>query len=102
MPTYDYTCTACGHSLEAFHAMSKTLRKCPECGRSKLQRGIGGGSGIVFKGSGFYETDYRSDSYKQGAESARKEVEGGSKAADSDKGGDSKSSPSKPESKKPG
>lgn len=64
--------------------MSKTLRKCPDCGRMKLRRGIGGGAGIVFRGSGFYETDYRSDSYKQGAESARKEVEGGSGKAGSD------------------
>ncbi len=64
MPTYDYRCRACGHELEMFQSMSEgPKRKCPECGELKLQRLIGMGAGIVFKGSGFYETDYRSPSY---------------------------------------
>ena len=68
MPTYEYACGACDHRFERFQGMSEpTLRKCPECGRRKLQRLISGGAGFLFKGSGFYITDYRSDSYKQAA-----------------------------------
>jgi putative FmdB family regulatory protein len=68
MPTYDYVCEACGHELELFQSMSdKPKRKCPACGALKLYRKIGAGAGVIFKGSGFYETDYRSASYKQGA-----------------------------------
>ena len=66
MPTYAYECQACGHGFEQFQSITaRTLRKCPECGKSELQRLIGPGAGIIFKGSGFYETDYRSDSYKK-------------------------------------
>lgn len=58
MPTYEYTCTACGHALEEFQAMSaKPLKKCPKCGKSTLERGIGGGAGLIFKGSGFWQND---------------------------------------------
>lgn len=68
MPTYDYVCEACGHELEIFQSMSeKPKRKCPKCSTLKLYRKIGSGAGVIFKGSGFYETDYRSASYKQGA-----------------------------------
>ena len=60
MPTYQYECSACGHDFEAFQSMmEKKLKKCPECGKLKLHRLIGRGSGIIFKGSGFYETDYK-------------------------------------------
>jgi putative FmdB family regulatory protein len=60
MPTYQYECDACGHSFEIFHSMQEAkLKKCPKCGKLKLQRLIGAGSGIIFKGSGFYETDYK-------------------------------------------
>lgn len=60
MPTYQYECTACGHSLEILQSMTdKKLTKCPKCSKQKLVRLIGGGSGIIFKGSGFYETDYK-------------------------------------------
>lgn len=60
MPTYEYECDACGHAFEAFQAMSdKPLRKCPGCKKMKLRRLIGSGAGIIFKGSGFYETDYK-------------------------------------------
>ena len=89
MPTYDYRCEACGHSLELFQAMSESpKRKCPECGRLKLRRVIGSGAGIIFKGSGFYQTDYRSDSYKKGAEAERKaSSESKSEGTGSKKGG---------------
>jgi putative FmdB family regulatory protein len=72
MPTYDYRCDNCGHELEAFQSITaKPLRKCPDCGKLKLKRLLGTGAGLIFKGSGFYETDYRSDSYKKGAESEK-------------------------------
>jgi len=68
MPTYDYRCDACGHAFETFHSIkAEPLRKCPECGKRKLQRLLGAGGGFIFKGSGFYITDYRSDSYRQAA-----------------------------------
>ena len=72
MPTYDYKCQSCDHAFELFQQMSAPVKKkCPECGKLKLKRLIGAGSAVVFKGSGFYETDYRSDSYKKGAEAAK-------------------------------
>jgi putative FmdB family regulatory protein len=77
MPTYEYVCEDCGHSFERFQTIkARPLRKCPECGKVSLRRLIGVGAGIIFKGSGFYETDYRSESYK--------------KAAEKEKGGDKK------------
>ncbi len=73
MPTYDYECESCGHQFEQFQSITaKPTRKCPECGKMKLQRLIGAGAGIIFKGSGFYQTDYRSESYKQGEKSETK------------------------------
>ena len=61
MPIYEYRCSHCGHELEAFHAMSApSLRTCPKCGRRRLVRRIGAGAGVIFKGSGFYQTDYKS------------------------------------------
>lgn len=69
MPTYDYECDACGHTFELFQQMSESVKKkCPDCGKPKLRRLFGTGAAIVFKGSGFYQTDYRSDSYKKAAE----------------------------------
>ena len=60
MPTYEYECSACGNNFEALQSMTDPkLTKCPKCGKSKLQRLIGSGSGMIFKGSGFYETDYK-------------------------------------------
>jgi len=59
MPTYEYECTKCGHSFEAFQKMTdQPLNKCPKCAKM-VKRLIGSGSGIIFKGSGFYATDYR-------------------------------------------
>ncbi|GIW79171.1 MAG: hypothetical protein KatS3mg105_0978 [Gemmatales bacterium] len=81
MPTYEYACDACDHHFDAFQSMTeKPLRKCPECGKPKLRRLFGTGSAVLFKGSGFYETDYRSESYKAGA---KKEAEA-AKAASND------------------
>lgn len=68
MPTYDYVCSACGKHSEIFHPMSEgPRRKCPACGKLKLARQIGLGGGVIFKGSGFYQTDYRSESYSKAA-----------------------------------
>ncbi len=72
MPTYDYICDSCGHEFEAYEPITSEPRtECPECKLSKLRRKIGPGAAILFKGSGFYQTDYRSDSYKK-AEKAEK------------------------------
>jgi len=63
MPNYQYECTACGYLMEVFQSMlEKKLKKCPKCGKNTLTRLIGTGSGIIFKGSGFYETDYKNKS----------------------------------------
>ncbi len=68
MPTYDYRCGACKKEFEQFQSMKdKPLRKCPLCGKNALERLIGTGAAVLFKGSGFYQTDYRSESYKQAA-----------------------------------
>lgn len=68
MPTYDYECDACGHRFEEFQSITaEPLKKCPKCKKSKLRRLIGSGGALLFKGSGFYLTDYRSESYKKGA-----------------------------------
>ena len=73
MPTYDYECESCGHQFEQFQSITaRPTRKCPECGKMKLRRLIGAGAGVIFKGSGFYQTDYRSESYKQGEKSEKK------------------------------
>jgi putative FmdB family regulatory protein len=69
MPTYDYECDACGHKFELFQSIvDKNVRKCPKCKKLKLRRLFGTGAALVFKGSGFYTTDYRSDSYKKAAQ----------------------------------
>ncbi|REK09027.1 MAG: zinc ribbon domain-containing protein [Planctomycetota bacterium] len=68
MPTYDYQCDSCGHKFELFQSIKDDpIRKCPECKKLKLRRLFGTGAALVFKGSGFYQTDYRSDSYKKAA-----------------------------------
>lgn len=91
MPTYEYRCRNCGHQLEEFQYISDPpLKKCPECKKNKLERLISGGAAIMFKGSGFYETDYRSESYKKGA-----------KAADTAKSGESPKSEPTPAKTEP-
>lgn len=60
MPTYDYRCSACGHAFDELQSFSDPpLTKCPKCKKKKLERLFGGGGAIIFKGAGFYETDYR-------------------------------------------
>ena len=98
MPTYDYVCDACEHAFEEFQMMSaKVLKKCPECGKLKLRRLIGTGAGVIFKGGGFYETDYRSDAYQKDAKADKPSdtksdggKDGGTKKTGGDGGGDSK------------
>ncbi len=76
MPTYDYRCEACKHHFEEFHSMTaKPIRKCPKCGKLAVKRLIGSGAGVIFKGSGFYQTDYKKTSKepaKPAAESSPK------------------------------
>lgn len=90
MPTYDYVCEACDHQFELFQSIKDSpKRKCPECGRAKLRRLIGPGAAIVFKGSGFYKTDYRSESYKKAAAAEKKnasDTSGKSDGKSKDKG----------------
>ena len=71
MPTYEYRCNACENKWEEFQSIKvEPTKKCPKCKKAKAERIISAGGGIIFKGSGFYQTDYRSESYKQGAEAA--------------------------------
>lgn len=91
MPTYEYKCNACGHRFELFQSMkADPVRTCPKCGKRKVERLIGTGAAVVFKGSGFYQTDYRSDSYKKAAEADSKAATGST---------DSKPDPPKPDPK---
>ncbi len=93
MPTYDYECDACGHAMELFQGINDPVKKkCPECGKSKLKRLFGTGAAIVFKGSGFYQTDYRSEGYKKAAEADKKSK---TESKSSDKSDSSKSDSSK-------
>lgn len=83
MPTYDYQCDACGHSFELFQGINEAKKKkCPKCGKSKLRRLIGAGAAIVFKGSGFYQTDYRSEAYKKRAAEEQKQASTASSGSD--------------------
>ena len=98
MPTYDYVCDACQYTFELFQGIHDSVkRKCPKCGKSKLRRLIGAGGGILFKGSGFYITDYRSDSYNKGAAADKKASEPKEKSG----GGGEKSSGEAKSSGKP-
>ena len=97
MPNYDYECDKCGKIFEVFQSMrDRKLRKCPDpaCG-GKVERLLGTGAGIIFKGSGFYETDYRSESYKAGAKADKPSDSGDSKK----KGKSSEKKKSKPAAK---
>lgn len=85
MPTYAYECDACGHQFDEFQSMKdEPLKKCPQCKKNKLRRLLGTGAALLFKGSGFYITDYRSESYQAAAK------------ADAAPSGDAKASESKP------
>lgn len=84
MPTYEYACQKCGHEFEQFQSMNDApLKKCPKCRKAGLKRLVGGGAGLIFKGSGFYITDYKNKS-------------GGKK-----EGGDAKPTEGKPSETKP-
>jgi putative FmdB family regulatory protein len=73
MPTYEYECTKCGNELEIFQSMKDApLRKCPVCGRAALRRKISGGSGLIFKGTGFYITDYKNKKSGEKSEGGEK------------------------------
>lgn len=101
MPTYDYSCDACKHEFEVFESiMAEPQTKCPKCKKKKLRRLFGAGAGLVFKGSGFYQTDYRSDSYKKAA-SADKPADSSSdsKSTSESKGESKPATPAKAESK---
>ncbi|TWU25524.1 FmdB family zinc ribbon protein [Bythopirellula polymerisocia] len=99
MPTYDYLCDGCGHEFELFQSISEPVkRKCPECKKSKLRRLFGTGAAVVFKGSGFYQTDYRSESYKSGAEKDKPKSESSDKSDKSSSKSSDKGSESKKES----
>ena len=77
MPTYEYACEACDHQFEHFQSITASpIRTCPECKKPRVRRLISGGSGFLFKGSGFYTTDYRSENYKK---AAKKDKEGSAK-----------------------
>ncbi|MGB0597272.1 MAG: FmdB family zinc ribbon protein [Rubripirellula sp.] len=92
MPTYDYECDDCGHTFELFQNINDSVkRKCPECKKNKLKRLFGSGAAIVFKGSGFYQTDYRSEGYKKAAKADSKKSESSSSKK-------SESKPKKPKS----
>ena len=79
MPTYDYECSDCGHAFEVFHSMSADpLSVCPEC-NGTVKRLIGTGAGLIFKGTGFYETDYRSTDYTKAASADKPKTESSKK-----------------------
>lgn len=102
MPTYDYECGACKHKWEEFQSIkAPATKKCPECKKNKAQRLIGTGAGIIFKGSGFYQTDYRSSSYNKAAEADKTAQAESTKSSDTSASkSDSKPSESKPSTSK--
>lgn len=110
MPTYDYQCQACGHSWELFQSMNDDpVKSCPKCKKRKAKRLLGVGAGLIFKGTGFYETDYKNKSGGEKKEGSGDSDSGSSdsskssdsgKSSDSSKSSDSKSSSTKKESKK--
>ena len=102
MPTYDYICDACNHEFEAFESIKADPQTvCPTCHEAKLRRKIGPGAAILFKGSGFYQTDYRSESYKQGAKADKSGSGGGSSTSGSSDSSSSSSTPSTPSTPTP-
>jgi len=101
MPTYDYECDACGHEWELFQRIVEdAIKKCPECKKKKARRLFGTGAAVMFKGSGFYETDYRSESYKKGKAAAKDKAKTDSGSSDSKSSSDSKPKSDSSKSKK--
>ena len=110
MPTYEYSCEKCGKNFDAFQSMrDAAFTECPkekcqldEWGQGKVKRLLGTGAGLIFKGSGFYITDYRSNSYKEAAKKdAPAPASGGEKSGSADKGGGTASTPAKAAESKP-
>ncbi len=100
MPTYDYVCDACDHKFELFQSIVEPAKKkCPQCKKSKLRRLFGTGAAVMFKGSGFYTTDYRSEGYKKRASEDKTASSGGSDAKGSDAKGESKPAKTNSEAK---
>src|SRR5438552_17876332 len=97
MPTYEYKCQACGHQFEKFQSITAApIRRCPKCHKNQVRRLIGIGAGLIFKGSGFYITDYRDASYKEKAKAETGEPakdSGGSKTDESKSPAKSESAP---------
>ena len=92
MPTYQYECDSCGHSMEVLQSMmDKKIKKCPECGQLKLVRLIGAGSGVIFKGTGFYETDFKTKDKPSGEDGKSDSKPDGKSDSKSDGKLDSKS-----------
>ena len=99
MPTYEYECRACGELSEIFHGVSVApKKKCPRCGKNQLKKLISAGSGFIFKGSGFYITDYRSDSYKEAAKAEQGSASGKSEGSGQGEGGGAPEGAAKTES----
>ena len=89
MPTYEYKCTACGHAFERFQSMSaEPIKRCPQCGKAKVKRLISTGAGLIFKGSGFYITDYRDAGYKEKAKAESGSTASGDGKTESKSGGE--------------
>ena len=102
MPTYEYHCDACGHEFDEMQSFSAdALTKCPKCKKKKLRRLFGTGASIIFKGSGFYETDYRSESYKAGAKAETDSSKPAESKTESKDSSPSSNGESKPAAKKP-
>ena len=103
MPTYEYKCSACGHAFEQFQSITaEPVKRCPQCGKSKVKRLLGTGAGIIFKGSGFYITDYRDSSYTEKAKAESGTGGGGSEgASDAKPAAEAKPAESKPAESKP-
>ena len=101
MPTYDYVCDACEHEFELFQPITaEPERRCPKCKKLKLRRLFGTGAAVMFKGSGFYTTDYRSDSYHKAAKADKGEASGTSGSSDGKEKTPSTEKTAAPEKKK--
>ena len=94
MPTYEYKCQACDHTFERYQSITAVpVRTCPACGQRKVRRLIGSGAALLFKGNGFYQTDYRSKSYEQASKSETKAPSDQSKTGESGEGSSGSSKP---------
>lgn len=99
MPTYEYECTKCGHEFERFQRMTESpVKRCPKC-KGAVRRKIGTGAGLLFKGSGFYITDYRSEGYKKAAEKASEKAKDSSAPKSESSNAAKESAPAKPAAK---